>query len=141
MKRTVIFTGIILFLCLSCQQQPTVDGCYLGNMGKDTVTLHIKTNHDEVSGELDYKFREKDRNSGTVSGQILGDTLLLLDYQFMSEGIQSMRQVAFLIKDGKLIEGHGPMEELEGKLKFTDIQQLTFNNAFELQPIDCQSMP
>jgi hypothetical protein len=57
-----------------------------------------------------FKFYEKDSNKGVIDGKLNGDTLLA-DYKFMSEGIQSTRQVIFLIKDSNATEGYGPMEE------------------------------
>ena len=72
--------------------------CYSAVIKKDTVymTLNIKGDQ-QVSGKLSYVFYEKDKNFGTLVGEIKKDTLYA-DYTFMSEGVTSIRQVVFLKK-------------------------------------------
>lgn len=119
----------------SVQGQETT-ACYAGSSGKDTITLSLSTTGDNVIGSLDYKFYEKDRNHGSVSGHLAGDTLIA-DYIFTSEGLQSIRQVAFLKKENTLIEGHGDMEEKNGKMVFKNTGTLHFTGGFVLQKTAC----
>ena len=115
---------------------PEKIACYAGNSGKDTVTLSLATQDDRITGELYYKFYEKDQTRGTLSGQWRGDTLVA-DYIYTSEGMPSVRQVAFLQKGNTLIEGHGNMVEKNGKMVFADTASLIFADGFLLQKIKC----
>ena len=66
-----------------------------------------------------------------------GDTLVA-DYTFNSEGKLSTRQVAFLKKDGKLMEGFGEVVEKDGKIYFKSISDLKFDDAIEFTKINCK---
>jgi hypothetical protein len=68
--------------------------CYLLEKAKDTVSLKIKINKNHVTGDLLYHYFEKDRNTGTIEGEMKGDTLFA-KYTFMSEGKESKREVFF----------------------------------------------
>ena len=84
--------------------EPTTD-CYLLVNTKDTVSLKIITDKNKVSGDLLYHYFEKDRNTGTIKGEMIGDTLFGT-YTFMSEGKESKREVVFLKKGDELREGY-----------------------------------
>jgi hypothetical protein len=59
---------------------------------------------------LTYNIFEKDGNMGSLRGRVIGDTILAA-YTFQSEGVTSVREVAFLKKDSILVEGFAPMDE------------------------------
>ena len=61
--------------------------------------------------------------------------MLLADYTFQSEGKESVRQVAFKIQDGKLLEGYGELNA-DGT-KFKDTSKLTFNPSMPLTILSC----
>lgn len=111
--------------------------CYTGTSGKDSVMLNLKTESDKIAGTLTYKFFEKDSNHGTIEGKIHGDTLLA-DYRFNSEGVSSVREVAFLKKGNSLQEGYGEIEEKEGSQKFKSPANLEFGKGFILEEKDCK---
>lgn len=117
----------------------TGDGelCFGSALKQDTILLNAKTDGALVTGSLTYNLFEKDRNSGTISGKLSGDTLLA-DYSFMSEGRESVRQVVFLKKDTLLLEGYGNMKELEGKFVFENLKEVKFGNGIVLQKTACQ---
>ena len=110
--------------------------CY-STTDKDTVVLNMKVSDSSVKGTLVYKLYEKDKYLGTLQGKLFGDTLIA-NYQFMSEGIKSVRQVAFLIRDPIAIEGFGDVEEKNGAIIFKDPKSLNFKNGFILRKIDCE---
>lgn len=105
--------------------------------GKDTVILKVNISDNLASGTLIYKLYEKDSNKGKFEGKLYGDTLIA-NYKFMSEGIESVRQVAFLIKDSIATEGHGDIEEKNGEMVFKDWKSLHFKNGLTLKKIDCK---
>ena len=104
---------------------------------KDTVALSIHISDSIVSGTLVYKLYEKDSNKGKLEGKHYGDTLIA-NYKFMSEGIESVRQVAFLIKDTTATEGYGDVEEKDGKMVFKDWKSLDFKNGLILKKTGCK---
>ena len=110
--------------------------CYLSTKGRDTVQLRVEDVPNGLTGKLVYKIYEKDSNSGSFAGKMSGDTLLA-DYTFMSEGTESVRQVVFLIKDGKATEGYGSMEEKDGKMIFKNMKDITFGKGIVLSKADC----
>lgn len=111
--------------------------CYSYTKNKDTASLIIISSDHIITGELHYKLFEKDSNHGLIKGEMRGDTLVA-DYTFGSEGSQSIRQVAFLKKDGKLLEGFGDVTEENGKMVFKDISTLKFGGAVEFTKANCQ---
>jgi hypothetical protein len=111
--------------------------CYLYVNKLDTVQLNLMQLGTKVSGELTYKFYEKDANSGTIEGEIKGDTLLA-NYTFNSEGITSLRQVAFLKKGEDWVEGVGDVVGIDGRVNFKDPKALHFNSSLLLKKGNCE---
>ena len=110
--------------------------CYLFATSKDSVYIKVNKNENIIDGELSYNYFEKDKNAGTFKGKMNGDTLYL-NYQFISEGTQSVREVAFLkTKDG-LVEGYGEMDSETGT-KFKDKSQINFISTNLLSVINCK---
>lgn len=110
--------------------------CY-ASTGNNTVNLTLLINGSIVTGNLFYSLKEKDSNKGDLSGTLKGDTLLA-DYNFMSEGVQSTRQVIYLLKDSTAIEGYGDMEEKNGKMIFKSTNTVTFGKGIKLQKVNCE---
>ena len=77
--------------------------CYLNVTAKDSIFLKTEIFPNVITGTLKYKFFEKDNNNGEIDGTLHGDTLIA-DYKFMSEGVQSVRKVMFLINDNSATE-------------------------------------
>lgn len=110
--------------------------CYVYASTTDTIRLTLRTTQPTVTGDLAYHYFEKDRNQGTIRGTMRGDTLLA-DYTFQSEGITSVRQVAFLRRDTGFLEGFGPVVEREGRMVFTQPGLLHFDAKYTLLPAAC----
>lgn len=149
MKKLIVLSGILITL-FSCKKEaaveatpevaaeiPAVEECYKGILKEDTIamTLVIKDNL-ITDGQLSYHFFEKDRNDGTLKGEIKGDTLFA-DYTFMSEGKQSVREVAFLKEGDAYIEGYGESVEKNGKMSFKDSKKLKFDSKSILSKAEC----
>ena len=111
--------------------------CYSYVNNKDSVTMNIDINDNTATGELEYRLYEKDSNTGTIQGIIKGDTLFA-EYSFISEGISSVREVAFLKKGNNWVEGFGDVEENNGKMIFKDISALQFNSNIVLAEVPCK---
>lgn len=108
--------------------------CYVYNDDNNHISLEFNEIGPTCKGNLTYAFAEKDKNTGTFVGQ-LKDGILLADYTFQSEGMESVRQVAFKVSKDTLIEGYGDMNA-EGTA-FKDIKQLSFTSTMPLVKSDC----
>lgn len=106
-------------------------GKYLYQKEGDTVSLQLQVKDSKVTGELVYKLKEKDANTGTIEGEIK-DNIIIAFYTFQSEGTTSVRQVAFKFTDKGVVEGYGAVEEKEGKVLFKDINTLNYTDEMIL---------
>lgn len=111
--------------------------CYENLKGMDTVVLQIKDSAGAITGKLDYHISGKDANTGSFTGTLYGDTLIA-DYSFRSEGVKSVRQIAFLKKDSFLIEGFGPVMEVHKMMVFKSRDSLSFNQVNRLTLVPCK---
>ncbi len=140
------FSPLLLLFCIvtlvacnnSSQQKPSaintpvavaeaadLNGCYGYKTAKVTISLQARTIGDSVTGTLIYNYAEKDDNTGTFKGTFSGDTLFA-DYTFTSEGMETVREVAFIRNGDKLKEGYGDVEDRDGKIVFRDRGFLIF---------------
>ena len=110
--------------------------CYGYTTAKDTVTLHIMNMGSTVTGDAVFKYAGKDKNTGTLNGEMKGDTLMA-SYKFMSEGTESVRQVAFLKNGDSFTEGYGASEEKAGGMVFKNTGALKFTGT-ALVKMDCK---
>lgn len=102
-----------------------LDGCYKMIFNADTATLRLNVIDSFVTGDLSYNLVAKDRNDGSIKG-VIRDSLIIADYTFRSEGMMSVRQVAFKIYGTTLIEGHGELNTKTDTFRFKDVNNLTF---------------
>lgn len=112
--------------------------CYESKIGNSSVNLSLTGSGNLVEGRLDYLHDEKDNNKGRLKGRIMGDTLLA-DYTFMSEGVESVREVIFLKTTAGYREGYGAVKDEAGKMIFEDRKQVDFSKSAELVKVDCNS--
>ncbi|MEB2774698.1 hypothetical protein SYJ56_05240 [Algoriphagus sp. D3-2-R+10] len=103
---------------------------------KDTVQLMTLTAGTKVTGTLDYAIFEKDKNSGTINGEIRDD-MIIAEYTFMSEGDSSKRQVVFQKTEEGWIEGFGEMNSVDGIPVQVNIDSLDYSHHMTLTPIPC----
>lgn len=106
----------------------TVSTCYTFKNDKMLVTLHTDVVGTKVTGQLAYNYAEKDDNSGTIAGAYKGDTLFA-EYKFVSEGLESIREVAFVKSGNTLTEGFGEVVENGGKVVFKDKGTLKYEGT------------
>ena len=158
MKKLLILTTLILTVLVSCKkttdtepvqitpnapkeaqiEEPAGDQCYALRANGNVIELSFNVNsHQEVNGKLSYNISGKDKNEGTLIGNMKGDTLIA-DYTFTSEGVSSVREVAFLQKDGLLIEGFGDVVQANDKVTFKDKTKLKFDKKNRLTKTDCK---
>ncbi|KGE13369.1 hypothetical protein [Sphingobacterium deserti] len=108
-----------------------IAGSYTYQQDGDTVALHLTIQGTKAMGHLTYAWKEKDHNSGSFEGEVK-DGLLIADYTFESEGMSSVREVAFKLNGKTAKEGYGDVEEKEGKFVFKDFNSLNFDSGLVL---------
>lgn len=156
MKKVIVSGLVFMSVLVSCKkekekeetpiapeeivvQELVSEECYSAIFKKDTISLSLNIKENQIaSGKLSYNFFEKDKNEGTLIGELRGDTLIA-DYTFMSEGVSSVRQVAFLKKGNTYVEGYGDVvDDNKGKVTFKDTKQLKFDGKTVLSKVDCK---
>lgn len=110
--------------------------CFSSITGKDSIWLKLEIFPNVATGVLKYQLWEKDSNTGTLEGKMEGNTFFG-EYTFLSEGIQSVRGVAFLLSESAAIEGIGDQVEKDGKMVFSDKSKIDFTNGARFKRVDC----
>ncbi|MEO6346854.1 MAG: hypothetical protein ABIO60_03000 [Aquaticitalea sp.] len=97
---------------MDTKKEPTLEvGCYVYNEKGDLVRFEItEIDGTSVKGKLNYAYAEKDKNEGTFDGVLTGDKLFG-KYTYMSEGVESIRDVAFKVEKDQIIEGFGDLND------------------------------
>ena len=108
--------------------------CYFDDVKNDSIYLKITDNLGTITGKMRIKNYEKDSSIGDVMGFMSGDTLKL-NYIFNSEGVSSTREIWFLQKNERLLEGIGD-QDADGN--YMNAKQVKFENGHSLQPADCK---
>lgn len=109
-------------------------GCYSYNANNNAINLEITSVENGVTGTLTYALDGKDSNSGTFVGKLEGNKLFGV-YTFTSEGVESKREVAFLVKGNQLIEGYGELTESGDAFK--NKNDIKFTSTMPLTKTDC----
>ncbi|MEZ4803391.1 MAG: hypothetical protein R2797_11515 [Gelidibacter sp.] len=110
-------------------------GCYEYKADGSEVKMKVtKIEGDAVTANLYYAYAEKDKNEGTFFGN-LHDDKLIGKYTFMSEGVESVRDVAFKIEKDQIVEGFGDLDE--GGTMFKDTTKLRYNSTTPWKKTDC----
>lgn len=122
---------------INTDAQPfALEGCYEMTMKKDSAFMRLNLQDSIVSGTLNFIFFEKDRNLGTFKGVLRGDRILA-DYTFQSEGVTSVREIVFKIKDTTLLHGFGELKEEGGKLVFENVDDVQYQQANPFIKVAC----
>lgn len=116
-------------------QTKTLTGCYSYTRNRDTIWMNIVQDGNKIAGSLVYNIFEKDRNNGKITGDIMGDTILV-NYTFNSEGMSSVRQLIFLHTANTLQEGYGEMEDKNNRMQFKQPAMIGFKGPV-LQSVAC----
>ncbi|MBC7407022.1 MAG: hypothetical protein H7339_01410 [Arcicella sp.] len=148
MKNTSII-ALIFLIFASCNQEKKQEStktevktiqtetCYQHTKDSSTIKLKIVIKDNIVTGDLIYDYYQKDKSQGTIKGEIKSDTLFA-NYKFMSEGIESVREVVFLKTLNGWVEGYGEIDDKDGKVTFKNRNKITFDNNALLKQTDCQ---
>ena len=111
-------------------------GCYTYNANNNSIKFRVKEVGKKVKGDLSYALNGKDANTGTFTGTLKVNKLIG-SYTFNSEGKKSTREVAFLVKNNRLIEGYGPLNETG--TKFKDKEAIKYTSKMPLTKTGCDN--
>jgi len=111
-------------------------GCYSQIEGRDTSQLQIDNKNMDINGTLSYNIFQKDRNDGTLQAEVTGD-ILSGWYLFKSEGVISVRQVAWKIKANELWPGTGEMVEKNDTMFFSAPDKLQYDGSRPFKKVEC----
>jgi hypothetical protein len=114
-------------------------GCFEMIRKRDTATLSLQIQDTIISGQLNYRWAEKDHNTGTIKG-VVRDSLLIADYTFESEGLTSVREVVFKLRGDTILQGFGELGEQNKKVVFTRRDQLQYDSAAPFIKANCQEL-
>ncbi len=112
-------------------------GCYGYNQNGDHINFTITNAEDSIVGNLEYALAGKDKNTGRFSGMVHGNRLMGM-YRFNSEGMESTRQMAFIINNNTLQEGFGEINETEKGVEFNDTSTLKYTSSLLLKRDSCR---
>lgn len=111
--------------------------CYNLMEAGDTIVISLNwQDSGKFTGSMRYQLREKDRNIGTLKGR-LRDSVLLADYQFNSEGMNSRREVAFKMISDYLVEGFGDVTPDSSGFRFTEPLTLRYDLNRKIHRVNC----
>ncbi|WP_118194181.1 hypothetical protein [Albibacterium indicum] len=111
--------------------------CYLEVAGKDSLKLNIEIDEQsKVTGRLEFVNYQMDSSFGEVTGEVIGDTLVLV-HEFQAEGMDNKVQRLFLKKNDQYFLGKGATEEVNGIYIYPDRSEVSFENTRVLKRIDC----
>jgi hypothetical protein len=113
-----------------------LDGCYRMVAKMDTINMRLNVIDSFVTGDLSYHLYAKDQNEGSVKG-VLRDSMIIAQYTFRSEGMLSVRQVAFKMAGSALVEGFGDLDTKRDTMRFKDVSKLTFNYERPFNKVPC----
>ncbi len=108
-------------------QEENIVGCYVATLAKDVYTININSQNDQaVEGTLTFDNFEKDSSSGTFGGTYK-DGILLGEYSFQSEGMNSVMQVIFKKQGNDFVRGFGPVNATGDA--FVDVNDVTYDTS------------
>jgi hypothetical protein len=146
----------LLFVCIGLQscnknqknvedqasvEKPVSVQCYKAVYEKDTVDLKINTlKSGKISGEMEMKFLDMPIKTGTIAGELKGDTLFA-NYSFIQGGndkVTFKNPIAILKRGEELILGNGQIETYLGNSYFVKGKPIDFDNVkFKFTTVDC----
>jgi len=159
MKPFTISCSLVLLVMLACnnsREQPSdsqetndsvdktvttlvdtsVAGCFSQINNRDTAWMQLDAKGITMTGPLSYRIFEKDRNEGTVQAEVTNGVLIGW-YLFRSEGLMSVRQVAWKINKDQLWPATGEMKQRNDSMVFANEAALTYDSARPFIRVTC----
>ncbi len=118
----------------------SLSGCYRWVHNRDTIKLKLAIQDTLVNGQLAYDNYQIDGSAGTLKGTVRNNQIVAF-YDFTSEGMQSVREVAFRVEGSRLVQaGTRQMSYRRDTAVYPDHQQIEWDSSRIFQPVDCGSL-
>lgn len=111
-------------------------GCYSQIVQRDTSLLQLENKDSIINGSLSYNIYQKDRNNGTLQADIEGNVISGW-YIFKSEGVISVRQVAWKINGHELWPATGEVFQKNDTAMFAQPDKLTYDSLRPFKKVPC----
>jgi len=112
-------------------------GCYRMVLNeRDTVSLQLSAEGDQLTGPLYYHWYEKDKNDGVFSGNAEDDRITGW-YTFNSEGMTSVRQLIWKVDGDNLYPATGDIDQKADSIIFKDPATVNFDTKNFLKKVEC----
>lgn len=145
----VIIFGVLIYFIATKEKAPidntpevivqdSILGCYVAKLSKDFYVLNIQSeNNGIVSGMLAFNNYEKDSSSGGFEGEY-ANGILLGNYRFNSEGMDSDMQVIFKKEGDTFMRGYGDLNTEGDKVTFQNLDEIIYDtNSIFIKSADC----
>lgn len=145
----VIVFGVLIYFITTKEKAPIDNvpevvvqdsalGCYVAKLSKDVYVLNIQSeNNGIVSGMLAFNNYEKDSSSGSFEGEY-SNGILLGNYRFNSEGMDSDMQVIFKKEGDTFVRGYGDVNTEGDKVTFKNLDGIIYDtNSTFIKSVDC----
>lgn len=111
--------------------------CYLKTEGRDTTSIQLNINENDVTGEMNWRPYEKDGGYGTLQGTRTGDEIKAI-WSYMIEGSNQTEEVYFKMHGDHLMRKVGELEDpnFDGNLKLKDPDAATYSEMY--MKVDCK---
>lgn len=111
-------------------------GCYSQIVQRDTSLLQLENKDSIINGSLSYNIYQKDRNDGTLQADIEGNVISGW-YIFKSEGVVSVRQVAWKINGHELWPAIGEVVQKNDTAMFAQPDKLRYDSLRPFKKTPC----
>lgn len=111
--------------------------CFKSNSDQAQVQFRYKQAGDVIRGSMVYEIPGKDKSFGSVSGTLVGDTLIG-NFDFFAEGGQSYREIVLLKSGNSWKEGTGEIVSEGNVAMFKSRGTLDFSKGIVLDPSPCK---
>jgi hypothetical protein len=111
-------------------------GCYSQIAQRDTSLLQLENKDSIINGTLSYNIYQKDRNDGTFQADIRGN-IISGWYIFKSEGVISVREVAWKINGDELWPATGEIVQKNDTAMFAQPAKLRYDSLHPFKKVPC----
>jgi hypothetical protein len=113
--------------------------CYRFVLKRDTILLQLRQTGDSISGFMAFDNYQKDSSHGEIKGYSNKDTMYVL-YNFLSEGMRSVMEIALLKSGSSLIRGIGTMVNRNDTVFYKDHNSIHYQDGQKLDLIPCERL-
>jgi hypothetical protein len=116
----------------------SIVGCYVSRTDKNVYTLNIQSQNDSsFSGTMHYDNFQFDDSSGTYNGSYKNE-ILLGDYSFTSEGMDSVRELTFKKTGEDFVQGFGDYITVGDRQVFSGPSGIVWDPAYTYVKSPCE---